>query len=36
MEIIFIQLSDKRREIGVLEHAWEDRFCEFIHVLKEM
>jgi hypothetical protein len=36
MEIVFIQLSDKRREIRVLEHAWEDRFCEFVHVLKEI
>lgn len=35
VEIVFIQLSHKRGEIGVLEHAREDGFCEFVHVLKE-
>lgn len=33
VEIILVQLAHKAGEVGVLEHAGQYGFCEFIHVL---
>jgi hypothetical protein len=33
MKVVFVQLSDKRRKIGVFEHPGENGFREFGHVL---
>ena len=33
VEIVFVQLPDERRKVGVFEHPGQDRFCELIHVL---
>ena len=30
VEIVFIQLPNKRCEIAVFEVFWEDEFCEFL------
>lgn len=34
VEVVFIQLPHETSEIRVLEHAWQDRFCELVHVLR--
>jgi hypothetical protein len=33
MKAGFIQLSNKTWEIGMLEHVWQNRRCEFVHIL---
>lgn len=33
MKAGFIQLSNKTWEIGMLEHVWQNRPCEFVHIL---
>jgi hypothetical protein len=35
VEVILVQLPDKRGEVGVFEHPGQDRFCEFVHVLDD-
>lgn len=32
VKVILIQLANERSEVLMLEHAREDRFCEFVHV----
>ena len=34
VKVILVELADEAGEIGVLEHAGEDRFCELGHVLE--
>lgn len=33
MEVVLVQLPHKTCEVGVFEHARQDRFGEFVHVL---
>jgi len=33
VEIVFVELADEAGEVGMLEHAGEDGFREFVHIL---
>ena len=33
VEVVLVQLPDKRGKVGVFEHPGQDRFCELVHVL---
>ena len=35
MEIVLVQLPDKRDKVGVLECAGKDGVCELVHVLSK-
>lgn len=35
MKVVLVELANKGGEIGVLEHAREDGFCELVHVLDD-
>ena len=35
VEVVLVQLPDKRGEIGVFEHPGQDRFRKFIHVFDD-
>jgi hypothetical protein len=35
VEIVLVQLPDKRGKIRVFEHPRQYRFCEFVHVLDD-
>jgi hypothetical protein len=33
VEVVLVELPHEGGEVAVLEHAREDGFCEFVHVL---
>jgi hypothetical protein len=33
VKIVFVELPHEAGKVGVLEHPWEDRLCELVHVL---
>ena len=35
MKVVFIQLSNETCEIGMLEHARQNRLGELVHILKK-